>query len=963
MDTLDQALQQAVSRHPSPDALKYLSQLARTPPSRLILEQLSPQSMACLADLFYLGGAVSEWMLFNSKLILELTKTPIAPSPEDIAKSVNTIAAGPIDWPGLRLVRRILTLRIAAAEISPGLNPPPEINCLQASALLSTLSAAIMKAALNWLDLSTDFAVIALGKLGGWELNYSSDIDLLYLAAQKGHSFETTARILTRELEAPLNPGRLFRVDLRLRPYGRSGALVPSMDAAVGYYKKRGRSWERQAFIRACHLAGDESVGSRFLEQLDSFIWDQEVSASSINDLLELRKRTVSQVKNPERHLKQGPGGIREIEFVVQFLQMLHGAKNPSVRVTDTCSAIDALAKEQIIWPDEAKKLREAYIFQRSLEHLLQLRHDREEEIVPTEPEKCSALAFCSGLTLSAFETAFSQHREDTQSFLASLLQTPFAEIEESEHSIQDIILQDKQRSPHGVRWLEKQGFEDGQKALKQLFSLCHEKNPFLAPPGRARTLLAGLTPTLIKMIKEGSDPDRALKNLALAADTLGAKATFLQLLLEKDDSLKIFIRLAETSDFLIQTLARQPGVLDEVLDRLQTRYKATPESMKVELDLGLQRDDPIKALGTMKSINTLHVGIHDLSGRYNVQNTGRDLSLVAEAIISGLLSLAYDKIDKRHNGRPQNSSGEQVQFSVLTAGKLGGREITYGSDYDLIFIHESSGLCPDKSTATRYFHHVVQEMIKVGSTRDGEKTLAPIDPRLRPAGSKSLLSCSLSSAVEYYSGRGAGDRAANWERLALTKLRPIAGDPEFGRLACQKLGQACDEGADDGIWDEVILMRERQKSQSSERNLKLGWGGLADIEFVCSALSLCHRQSHPTLAEPNTAILLSQLNECAIISPRQTTTLLTAYQYLRSVNARLRVLEGQPGVNLPKYPKLLRSLALRLGYIDTNTPAEKTFNEELAFQRNEVQLCCGEIIHQERIRASADSGREPKCL
>ncbi|MDF1661679.1 MAG: hypothetical protein P1V97_07895 [Planctomycetota bacterium] len=955
MSLLNERFHAAVKHHPHKQSLLTLELLARQTSNQDRLNALTDQALKKLADIALLGGAVCEWIQFQPSLLSTL-ELP-CPGHDDIQASVAEIAKNKVDdWEALRQIRRAMTLQIAAAEITCQNEEVPQIDSRQASALLSTLSSAIVQTGLEWLNLTEGFAVIALGKLGGWELNYSSDIDILYLSESKNPDFENRARLLTRELESAKAPGRLFRVDLRLRPYGRSGALVPSLAAAVKYYQKQGRSWERQAFVRACHLAGDADVGARFLKEMNAFVWDNKVEASSITKLVKLRERTAKDVKNPEAHLKQGPGGIREIEFVVQFLQMLHGQENESLRAKETCAAIDALANSSIIWAKEANALREAYIFQRSLEHLLQLKHDREEEIVPGDPEQRSILAYPFQMDLKSFDEAFIAHRRFAQSFLADVLQTPFSQSSDADESrsFQDAILQQDPKSTAGIQFMQDQGFENGKVALKNLVKLGHENNPLLAPSGRARTLLAGLAPTLVEAISKTSDPDRTLKNLTRAVETLGAKATFLQLLLQKDDTLKIFIRLAETSDFLIQSLARRPGVLDEVIDRLQTNQRVTKESIDRELALALNRPDPHLGLTNMAAINTLHTGIHDLSGRYNVQNTGRDLSFVADGLINGLLTLAYRALESRYKDRPRTESGELVSFAVMAVGKLGGSEITYGSDYDLLFIYEGNGKTPDGTTAQRFYHHLVQELITFGSRKEFGSDLAPIDPRLRPGGSKSLLVSSLSKATRYYAGINKGENAANWERLALSKIRPVAGEVEFGRLASIQILKACEEGCNEGLWKNIRTMREKQIKSREARNLKVGPGGLADVEFVTSAFSLSHRSDYPDLRKANTAELIMALRQHDFLTRSETQGLLTGYQYLTTVNARLRVLEGQPSALLPKLAKAQRALALRLGYVDTANRAEENFLEELQFQRSEILRICRGIIGREESKSQA---------
>jgi glutamate-ammonia-ligase adenylyltransferase len=921
--------------------------------------------------------------------------------PEDIphleAVTLELPGAGGDDrLTALRTTRRRHTLAVAAAELAGALATREAASALSAAAdlIIDATLACVRATVAARLPAAADLplAVLALGKLGGSELNYSSDVDLVLVRgdAAPAEAAEAIARAFVRALEEPSPAGRLYRTDLRLRPEGSTGALAPRLAGAVEYYRRSGRTWERQAFVKARAAAGDRALGAAFLAAIEPFIWRAALDARGIEEIVALRAQMEAKAAGPlgganeigeaARNVKEGPGGIRDVEYCVQFLQLLRGGADPSLRVTGTLEGITRLEASAVVRAEEARALRESYGFLRRIEHALQLTRDRELKQVPRDPEARARLARALGFQeVAAFDARLAGERERARGTLDALLRKPFAAARsrgasdrlgipapppveaaggdaeelsrERVRAIRDLVLNPGEKAAaHGL--LRSLGFRDPDAVWQSLDSLALERSPYLAPSGRARTLLAGLAPRLLEALGRAPDPDAALRNLERATATLGAKATFYELLLEADDALELFCALAAASDFLVEALARRPGVFDEVVDRLLTGERPSREAIVAEAEAALARDDDAagEALRDVRAVHLLLVGIRDVSGRANVQNTGRDLAVLAEAFLEALLARARRKVEARHGGPPVAASGKPVAFAALALGKLGAYELSYSSDLDLLFVIEGHGAAPDGAPAEQFFEEVAREAVRLGAgSVSAEGPLYPIDLRLRPAGGRGQLASTLEAARRYYSprGEGPGEHAALWERLALQKLRATAGDRPFADEAAAALRDeiyASRYGLP--LRDAVLEMRARQVEATTDDDLKRAPGGLADIEFLASALGLEHGGALVALRETNTARLLTALRDAGIVGSADHLDLMTAYQFLRRVELRLRVAANRPESRVPREREEARSLAVRLGYVSVGAlGAEEQLMQELGYHRKRVRAVFERVL------------------
>lgn len=927
-------LERVLERDPAPDEL--LERLAAT--------GALPRALALLG----LGGAPVDALMAEPRELLLLGERV----DDDRLLALAADPARGLD--DLRALRRQTTLRVAARELSG------EVGAAQAARTLSVVADALIGAALRHARAQAArrfpraaelrLVVLALGKLGGQELNYSSDVDLVLVRGDGEPEDAATAlcRALVGALQDGSAQGRLYRVDLRLRPYGASGALAPSASALVDYYAEHGRTWERQALIKARPCAGDLALGREVLDRLAPWLWREALDGKAIREIVELRDRMTKKAgEGGDRDVKVGRGGLRDVEFVVQFLQLLHGGRDPGLRATGTLDALRRLEAARVVSPGEAEELSESYRFVRRLEHLLQLQYDRELTRLP-EGAALEPLARAMRLDVAALEARFASRREAARRVLDRLLRAPFAAAEAGAPdeqgeaapslALQDLLLQGHADPARAAGLLAAHGFADPPTAWRLLDAMARERSSFLAPSGRARTLLAGLAPRLLEALSRCPDPDRALRNLERATSNLGAKATVYELMASEPDALQLFVDVAAGSDVLTETLALHPGVLDEVIDRLRTRTGSTAAEVEEEaaaiLADAADRDAAEAPLRELRALHLLLAGMLDLGGRANVQNTGRSLALAAEGFLRALLARARADVARRRGAPPAGA------LCLLALGKLGAHELSYGSDLDLIAVHEGG--------EPEAWAEVIQALLEWAEGRPSpEGAFLPIDLRLRPDGRKGALVAALDEALAYWK-----HDARHFERLALQKARAVAGDAALGARVEAALAAALYErsyGPD--LWDEVVTMRARQVEASSPGDLKRGPGSLADVELVASALALAHGGRAPALRTASTVRLLGALEQAGLLAPGEHRDLRTAYALLRRLELRLRVRAFAARPVLPEGPAL-RELALGMGYVDVaSVAAEEAFAQELAFHRRRVQQVAERLIERERAR------------
>ncbi|HYF50798.1 MAG TPA: bifunctional [glutamate--ammonia ligase]-adenylyl-L-tyrosine phosphorylase/[glutamate--ammonia-ligase] adenylyltransferase [Planctomycetota bacterium] len=804
------------------------------------------------------------------------------------------------------------------------------------------------------------FVVFALGKLGGRELNYSSDIDLVFGYDAKGESVETSrpteasawftalGEEIVTILDKVTEDGRVYRVDMRLRPHGAAGPLVRSFEEMRNYFQTEGRTWERQAWLKARAAAGDIQLGAGFLKELDSFIYRKYLSLDAISDIQALKRQielSVARRGETEDEVKLGKGGIRDIEFTVQFLQMLHGIDHQKIRGGNSLRALYDLRKEGLLSDREVEPLADAYVFLRNVEHRLQLHGDQQVHRLPSDSAARRRIArslgysdlYASGpqpaLTAQeAFEADRVRHTSRTREVFQRLFANLFRESSGAEGEISDLLLAPQPDIPRIAALLPKFGFAskpaDLEAAARELVDLGQERL-ILTSPSRTRKFFASIAPQLLKALGATGEPDDALRRFSRIAGSLGAKAVFYQMLNENPWLLKMTAELAAWSEYLTDILVANPGLFDELVDALQTGQSKSMKEMHGELTAIVHGGDISDTLRAYRAGELLRIGVRDLIHDASLEQTQHELSDLAEAILRVHLDATQRALTQR-KGEVKTAQNKAVGFAILGLGKFGGREMNYGSDLDVIYFYASDGQTADGLPATSYFSELAQELTRSAATPTSLGSLYELDARLRPNGNKGPLALSLDDFKRYWSE----GQLADWERLALTRARFVAGDERVGERALHMIRSAVYSPLKDtaALAKETADMRRRLEETADSDDLKRGRGGIMDIEFLVQYLQLIHGPAFPPLRQSNTEQSLRGLMKFKKMTADDAQALLESYEFLRRMENRVRIVHGLSAHKLPQKHDALRKLALRAGYEDSSeVKAEQRLKDDYA--------------------------------
>jgi glutamate-ammonia-ligase adenylyltransferase len=787
------------------------------------------------------------------------------------------------------------------------------------------------------------FVVLGLGKLGGLELNYSSDIDLIFLCESDGQTsgrrpisniefFDLVARELVRLLTERTELGSVYRVDMRLRPEGARGPMVMGVDAAMRYYDNRGRTWERQAYIKARPIAGDLSLGREFLESLAPWIYRRYLSHADISGIKALKRRIeqASHDSGAARDVKTGRGGIRDIEFVIQFLQLLNGGDLPEVRTGNTLEALAQLDRAGCLTNQERSILEENYSLLRKIEHRLQIMLDLQTHLLPERHEDLAKLALRMGYATtperSALEAFVADYRDKTdlnRRILDHLLHDAFGDARQSQAEV-DLVLDPDPPPPRVVEVLGKYRFRDVRQACRNLMSLAEERIRFLSER-RCRHFLAAIAPQLLAAIAETADPDSTLVNLDQVSDSLGGKGALWELFSFNPPSLRLYVELCAYSPYLSGILTSNPGMIDGLMDSLVLDKLPTRETMERELtELCRAAEDIDPILQSFKNDQQLCVGVRDILGKQDIQATTGALSDIAEACLARIAEREYGRLVARL-GRPTitegRRSGKPCEMVILALGKFGGREMNYHSDLDIIFLYEADGqtvadarrVAIQTTTNQHFFSELGQRIIKAASRLTSYGRLYEVDVRLRPTGKSGALATTFDEFARYFS-EGGGQL---WERQALCKARAIYGSARAAKGALSAVA----ESAFARRWRrsdaaEIRQMRQRlEESVAAAGDLKRGPGGIVDIEFFVQMLQLKHAHGNPRLRVANTLAALDELHRAELLSADDYKVFDASYRLLRTIEARLRLMNSAARDQLPQDPVELTKLANLLHY------------------------------------------------
>ncbi len=638
--------------------------------------------------------------------------------------------------------------------------------------------------------------------------------------------------------------------------------------------------------------------------------------------------------------VKTGRGGIRDIEFTIQFLQLLNGGDLPAVRQRNTLLALQALEHAGCLTDQEYRVLDDAYRFLRKTEHRLQLLFDLQTHRLPEDEEELCKLALRMGYPPRAdgapdprlaFLADYRDKTEPTRRILDHLLHQTFAG-EAGAEPESDLIL-DTNPDPETIRSvLGRYPFRDVQGAYNNLVQLAQESSPFLSTH-RCRHFLASIAPALLRVVAEAPDPDMALLNLEKVTGSLGAKTVLWEVFSFNPPSLKLYVDLCAWSQFLSELLVNNPGMIDELLDSLVLNRPRSADELRRELtDLCRGASDLEPILHSFQDKELLRIGVRDILGKDPIRATTAELSDLAETILVELAARQAGPLEKRF-GLPYLTEGERAgqrsRFVVLALGKLGGRELNYHSDLDLMLVYEGDGRTGPPPDATRFdryestdnfhfFTELAQRMIRAASYLGPMGRLYQIDMRLRPTGKSGSLVLPLCEFRRYFDAGPAEPHggAQLWERQALTRARMVHGDADFGAEVVAAVAEAaCALPWRPEFADEIVAMRERLESSRGPRDLKRGPGGVVDVEFLVQLFQLKYGRGRPELRRPNTWEALEAFRSAGFLDEEEHAALRDGYDFLRRVQGRLRIVHNRSVDEAPEAAEEQDKLARRLGY------------------------------------------------
>jgi glutamate-ammonia-ligase adenylyltransferase len=741
--------------------------------------------------------------------------------------------------------------------------------------------------------------VLGFGKLGGNELNFSSDIDLVLAYASGGDTdgarpldngeyFVREARQLVRLLAEPTVDGICARVDLRLRPFGQSGRLALPFSAMEQYYQREGRDWERYAWIKARPVAGDRVAGRELQDMLRPFVYRRYLDYTAFAGLREMKALIDAEVarKDLAGNLKLGPGGIREIEFIVQLTQMIRGGRDPALRVRGLLPALRACEARGYIPATRAKSLRASYAFLRRLENRMQMLRDAQTHDIPEDALSRERLALGMGHnSWDELALELARHRDAVSGEFAAVLMpeaggaavAPAAGLALWQAACDETLT---------AAMMEAAGFVPGDGVADELVKLPRAA-AVRSMSARSSERLQRLMPQLMEAAHESVAPAASLHRLLRLVQTVARRSSYLALLDEQPNARRRVANVFADSAFLAERVIAQPLLLDDVLDpRIdQLPLKRADISAEIARTLGAldERDAEreLERINEFRSSIAFRLGLAFNDGRADAPATARRLAGLAEAVVAAILTLATRELTAQHGRLPGEGSG----FAVLGYGSLGGEELGFASDLDLVFVYDgkranamSDG--PRPVDGTRWYQRLAQRVMHWLSAQTHAGSLYDVDTRLRPDGSKGLLVASV-DAFEAYQR----DRAWTWEHQALLRARPVAGDPQLGEalLAIRRdiLATPREPGR---VRDEVGAMRarwraERDRSDVSRIDLKQGRGALIDIEFVLQGMVLAHAATYPSVLDtPASSVLIDALREVGLLTQAQADTLHVAH-------------------------------------------------------------------------------------
>jgi glutamate-ammonia-ligase adenylyltransferase len=831
------------------------------------------------------------------------------------AAGIAEVLAKTSDRDELRRSYRRLLLRLAARDLSMTLRVE------DAAAELADLAAGAIEAALRIaateLSQSTDtftLSVIGMGKCGGRELNYVSDVDVIFVYEPAEGADENTALRGATALAAAMmricsdhtREGTLWPVDAALRPEGTSGPLVRTLASHEAYYQRWAKTWEFQALLKARPIAGDAELGRRYMETIAPMVWSAADRPDFVSDVQAMRRRVVDHIpaEEADRQIKLGPGGLRDIEFAVQLLQLVHGRSDPSLRDGNTLSALWALTSGGYVGRDDGAALVEAYRFLRTLEHRLQLSQLRRTHTMPDDEPSLRALGRSLGRMsepVASLTRHWKEHAREVRRLHEKLFYRPLLE------AVAALPGGDVRLTTEAARQrLEALGYLDPAAALRHLEALT-------SGVSRRAAIQRTLLPAMLGWFADAPDPDGGLLGFHRLSDALGSSHWYLRMLRDEGASAERLATLLATSRYATDLLMRAPDA-SALLAHDEDLVARDADALVVEATrAATRRDDPVDAIAAVRAVRRrelFRLAAADIFGLVDVETACRTLSAITRATLHGALAAAANFVEA------ERRAPIPTRIAVIAMGRLGGEEMSYSSDADVLFVHDPLPDA-DEREATEAAFAVANEMRRL-LTLPGVDPALPIDADLRPEGRQGPLVRTLASYATYY------DRWSKvWEAQALLRAQPVAGDEDLGRRFVELIDplRYPANGLSTADVAEVRRIKARVDSERLPRgadratHLKLGSGGLADIEWTIQLLQMRYAGRHESLRTTQTLTALRAALEADLLTRQDATQLAAAWRTASKIRNATMLVRGRPSDNLPREARDRVGVAYLCGY------------------------------------------------
>jgi glutamate-ammonia-ligase adenylyltransferase len=814
----------------------------------------------------------------------------------------------------LRVEYRRILLRLASRDLAHHLgvdDVAAELSDLAAGTLEAAL--AIARARVGESAGTARLAVIAMGKCGGHELNYISDVDVVYVyepadGADEGVALRTATQLashLMRICSDHTREGSIWPVDANLRPEGSQGPLVRTLASHRGYYEKWAKTWEFQALLKARPVAGDRDLGRRYCEMVAPMVWSVAGRDGFVADVQAMRRRVIEHIPahEAERQIKLGSGGLRDVEFAVQLLQLVHGRSDPSLRDGATLSALTRLTEGGYVGRVDGEKLHEAYAFLRTLEHRIQLHQLRRTHVLPEDEAALRRLGRSIGHLSEPAEQLDKQwryHRREVRRLHEKLFYRPLlgavARLAGDEARLSLAAAEAR---------LSALGYADPKAALRHLEALT-------SGVSRTSDIQRTLLPVLLEWFADSPDPDAGLFGFRRISESLGRTPWYLTMLRDEGEVAERLAYVLGTSRYATDLLEREPQGVKMLGESL---VPLSGEAALVEMQALTERaGSPEAAVGAVRAVRRrelLRIACGELVAGTDVAVVGQGLSRLTDATLQATLDIATESV-RRQRGLESAAS----RIAVIAMGRYGGFELSYGSDADVMFVHEpAEGVEPQ--AATSFAQSVVSEVRRLLSLPASDPPLE-VDPDLRPEGKNGPMVRTLESYAAYYA-----KWSHVWEFQALLRAEPVAGDEDLRRRFTELVDPL--RFPEDGISDDDVVEVRRIKARVDDErlprgadrhtHLKLGRGGLADVEWTVQLLQMRHAGKVEGLRTPQTLPALEAAAAAGLVADTDAETLAEAWRLVSRVRNAVTLVRGKPSDQLPRDARDRAAVARVLGY------------------------------------------------